>query len=101
MWVLLLLLPFLGESEQLKPEDEQDDDLTLIFIISGLGIEDVESDFLRDELLSVFLDDSSSPSKLFSSVDFLFNFLCTITSSVLSIFSCFSFITFAVRFVFV
>lgn len=31
----LLLLPFLGESEELKPEDEQEDDRTLIFIIFG------------------------------------------------------------------
>ena len=35
LWVFLLLLPFLGESEELKPEDEQEDDLTLIFIIFG------------------------------------------------------------------
>ena len=35
LWDFLLLLPFLGESEELKPEDEQEDDLTLIFIIFG------------------------------------------------------------------
>ena len=93
LWVFLLLISFLKESEELTPEDEHEDDLRLSFIFFDLRGGD------GDALFSICWEDSGSPSTLFSSVDFLFVFFF-LTSLMFFVLSCSSFITFAVGFEF-